>query len=347
MVIRVASVPACHPYPSAITDPSAVTLLPDPRPSGDPAPGQWWPPRWLEPGYLDGRTDEFDVLHLHFGFDTTPIEQLTAFCGILARDAKPLIVTVHDLHNPHFEDSAEHRARLEVLVREADSLITLTNGAARAVAAAWGRSPEVIAHPCLLPPAQIGAPRPHRISPVVAVHAKSLRANLDPWPVVEALAGAGCAVRLDLDAGASTSPRAPRDLAERLAHLHSRGVDVRVHPEFTDAELRTYLHEIDVLVLPYRFGTHSGWVELCYDAGVIPVVPACGFFHEQHDVPVFTFDQTHLDEPGLLAAVKDAVAQAQLLGGHSDPERRERRVEQLRDIRRAHTRIYRAALKAG
>ena len=40
-----------------------------------------------------------------------------------------------------------------------------------------------------------------------------------------------------------------------------------MHDYFTDDELWGYLQALDVSVLPYRFGTHSGWLEACHDLG--------------------------------------------------------------------------------
>ena len=82
---------------------------------------------------------------------------------------------------------------------------------------------------------------------------------------------------------------------DRLPQYGRAGVDVRVHPRFTDDELAAYLLEVDVVVLPYRFGTHSGWAEACYDAGVTVVSPRCGFFAEQHPGPVFDYGAAGLD----------------------------------------------------
>ena len=50
-------------------------------------------------------------------------------------------------------------------------------------------------------------------------------------------------------------------------------IEVRVHPYFTDDELWDYLSSVSVSVLPYRFGTHSGWLEACFDLGTAAVVP--------------------------------------------------------------------------
>lgn len=283
-------------------------------------------------------------MHVHFGFDSTPPTVLRDVSDILTARRKPLVVTVHDLHNPHFADQREHLARLDVLIPAADAVVTLTAGAARAIEERWGRRATVLPHPHVLPEAAIGAPRPDRSTPVVAVHAKSLRANIDPLPVLEALLAAGdpsWQLRLDVDEDVHRSPRAGLLPAECLDELADRGVDVRMHPRFTDDELVRYLTEIDALVLPYRFGTHSGWVEACHDAGVAAIVPRCGYLHEQHGDPSFEYGGDPAAE--LRQAVEAGLLAAQHVRG-GDPDRQRRRPAELRDVRREMTRLYRTAL---
>ncbi|CAN5155826.1 hypothetical protein BH11ACT7_BH11ACT7_11230 [soil metagenome] len=344
-MIRVASIPAAHPYVAAIVDPAAVAVLPDPVPPGATAPGQWWPPRFLETGYLASRLADIDVVHVHFGFDSTPPSVLRDVVALLADNRVPLVVTVHDLENPHFVDSTEHHERLGVLVPAATTVITLTPGAAGEIERRWGRTCVVLPHPHVLPIDEMGAVREVRPRPVVAVHAKGLRANIDPWPVLEALVapeGHGWQVRLDLDHEALTSPRSPEVAAPRLAAWEAAGVDVRIHPRFSDTALRNYLREIDVLVLAYRFGTHSGWIEACYDAGVAAVVPDCGHFADQQPFPVYGFGRDGLDAAGLVSAVDVAL--------RSDPVSadvvRRRRREQRIWVRDQTTVIYRLARAA-
>ncbi|BBY18489.1 glycosyltransferase family protein [Mycolicibacterium litorale] len=339
-MIAVASVPAAHPYVRAITDPESVLLLDDPRPIGATLPGQWWPPRLLDPRYLAEGCESFDVMHVHFGYDSTPPAVLRDVAGVLSARRAPLVVTVHDLHNPHFADPSEHLARLDVLIPAADAVVTLTPGAADAIADRWGRRATVLPHPHVLPLAAVGADRRADTPAVVAVHAKSLRANIDPLPVLDALLAAeesAWRLRLDVDEDVHRSPRAESLTAERLDELGRRGVDVRVHPRFTDDELRQYLGEIDALVLPYRFGTHSGWVEACYDAGVAAIVPECGFFHEQHGDPTYRFTADAPD--GLPQAVAASLART-AHGG----DRRSERERQLHDVRREMTNLYRTLL---
>jgi hypothetical protein len=173
-----------------------------------------------------------------------------------------------------------------------------------------------------------------------------LRANIDPLPVLDALLTAGepgWQLRMDVDADVHRSPRADVLTADRLDELTRRGVDVRVHPRFTDDELQEYLGEIDVLVLPYRFGTHSGWVEACHDAGVAAVVPDCGFFREQHGDPTFDYSA----DAGLAESLRRAVREGLVLAEHrraTGGDRRVQREHQSRDVRREMTSLYRTLL---
>ena len=56
-------------------------------------------------------------------------------------------------------------------------------------------------------------------------------------------------------------------------------------------------------VLPYRFGTHSGWLEACFDLGTAVIAPSCGFYGQQHPCGVFTYTVDAFDADSLRAAV--------------------------------------------
>ena len=140
----IASVPSGHVYVRHLDPsdgPSGVIRLPDPRPRADVPDAQWWPPRMLEPGWVDAHADEFDVMHVHFGFDAVSPDDLGRVVASLRHHGQPLVVTVHDLRNPHHLDRTLHDAQLGVLVEGADAVLTLTPGAAAEIAARWGVTP--------------------------------------------------------------------------------------------------------------------------------------------------------------------------------------------------------------
>jgi hypothetical protein len=122
-LIRVASVPAGHVYVRHLSDPDGgggVLRLPDiPPADGRIVPGGWWPPAMLDADWIAAQHDTFDVFHVHFGFDAKTPEELTAIAHALRDADVPLVVTVHDLRNPHHPTPELHDAQLTVLVEHA------------------------------------------------------------------------------------------------------------------------------------------------------------------------------------------------------------------------------------
>jgi glycosyltransferase involved in cell wall biosynthesis len=299
-VIRVLSVPSGHVYVRHLsgTSDDGVVRLADPPVPGAPEAAQWWPPPALDPAWVAGHIDEFDVFHVHFGFDACTSDQLRALVALLREHRKPLVYTVHDLRNPHHSDPAAHDAHLDVLVPAADALITLTDGAARVVRERWDRTATVLPHPHVVEEPALSRPRPARDDYVVGVHLKSLRASMDPLPVVEALAKVvpglpNTTLRVDVHTDVMTPgfDRHDPDVAFRVRSLADADlVDLHVHDFFSDAELWDYFQGLDLSVLPYRFGTHSGWLEACYDLGTPVLVSDCGFYGEQR--PCLTYRMT-------------------------------------------------------
>ena len=158
-MLRVASVPADHPYVAHLSPTGEtpgdgcdeVVRLPDPPVIADDGSTRWWPPRILDPAWLREHAGEFDVLHVPFGFESFSPEHLREVVDVAHELGKGVVVTVHDLRNPHIEDPAAQRSRLDALVPAADAVITLTQGAADAILARWSRDAVVVHHPHIVP----------------------------------------------------------------------------------------------------------------------------------------------------------------------------------------------------
>lgn len=343
-MITVASIPTAHRYVEHLDAPQgpSVIRLPDPTPS-DAGPGdtRWWPPRFLEPEWLESALGTFDLMHIHFGFDSIPAERLVDVTRMLRAADTPLVLTVHDLHNPHFVDNTVHLQHLDVLVPAADRVLTLTNGAADVIEQRWGVRPTVVPHPHVVPLDRIGARRAVADRFVIGVHAKSLRANLDPLAIMDTVVSAaahcpGASVRLDIDDNLAESPA--RDAL--VAYGELADVDVRVHPRFDDEELWEYLGSVDVSILPYRFGTHSGWLEACHDLGTAVIAPDCGYFADQKPCHVYRFGVERFDPASLTTAVLDAYAGR----GREAAASRAGRTAERTTIAEIHDRVYSDAL---
>jgi hypothetical protein len=350
--IRIASVPCGHVYVqhlNPVTAPAGFVQLPDPR-TTRLANGivKWWPPPMLTTDWITKHLTDFDVFHVQFGFDALSTGQLASVIETLDRAGKPLVYTVHDLRNPHHTDPRAHDEHLELLIPAATALITLTNGAAEVIEHRWGRRPTVLPHPHVVELQHI---RPRPAAPTgrftVGVHAKSLRASMDPAAVVGALLplnaelpGFILQVNIHRDVFEADGARHDRQLATILSAAADNGaLELFVHDCYSDAELWRYLRSLDVSVLPYRFGTHSGWLEACFDLGTTVVAPSCGFYAQQQPCLTYQHNEQGLDEDSL----RDAVRRAYLNRPIWQATRTGRR-HQRDELAEAHHTLYREIL---
>lgn len=300
----------------------------------------------LESAWVREHADSFDLMHIHFGFDAVSPESLTELGQTLRAHGKPLVLTVHDLRNPHHREPGLHDQQQTALVDGADALITLTPGAAEEIRRRWGREARVLPHPHVVEEPTLSRPRLHHEDFVIGLHAKSLRASMDPVPDVQAVVdvldqmpGARVQVNAHTDVMTPGYDRYTPDLAGPLRDLELRGlITLQVHDYFSDDDLWDYLQGLDLSVLPYLFGTHSGWLEACYDLGTTVAAPDCGFYAEQRPCLSFSADPTRRR-----ASLQEAVLTAYRERPQWRADPAQRRAER-EDLARAHAEIYEQAL---
>ncbi|GMA87929.1 hypothetical protein GCM10025868_31790 [Angustibacter aerolatus] len=159
-----------------------------------------------------------------------------------------------------------------MLVPAADALLTLTGRAADLVQRRWGRRADVLPHPHVVPVERLGRARPPRTEPglTVGLDLKSLRANVSALPVtlaaveaVRTVPGARLLVGLHREVLEPGFPRADPEPGRDPAAAARRGRDraCGCATGWATTSLLDHLSRLDVSVLPYAFGTHSGWVE--------------------------------------------------------------------------------------
>jgi hypothetical protein len=211
---------------------------------------------------------------------------------------------VHDLRGPHHHDPAAHTEQQDVLLppraRITDpgaAVIELGEASSRGrtsparaararIEAPQAPSEVFVSGPCQKPARQYGS--------VSVPDTRQLRWQL-PDTVLQINVH-------DEIFDADNYWFAPQAGAALLAFDCFEHVDVRVHPYFSDEELWDYLAAVSVSVLPYRFGTHSGWLEACFDLGTAVIAPSCGFYGQQHPCGVFTYTVDAFNADSLEAA---------------------------------------------
>ena len=360
--IRVASVPYSQVYIRHLQLPDAegtglVRRLQDPEPAGGPRSQQsaWWPPRMLEPDWIRKNSGSFDLMHVHFGFDALDPQRLRQTVAELRAAGKPLVYTVHDLINPHQPDPNAHEALLEVLIPAADALITLTQGAADEISQRWGRSCYVLPHPHVIDFSTMDRLREQRAQSRgdsqrgrrIGVHLKEMRPNLSEQvieplaQIVEDLPGCKLQVNIHRQVVDPQNKEYLPALAEFLAAGHDAGRwDLVAHEYFSETELFDYFGSLDVNVLPYRYGTHSGWLEAALDAGTAVIAPDCGYYSDQDaSVASYRWDGEQADAHSLRHALQRQLSLPYVPGMDAQGRR-----EQREALAEAHLRLYRSLM---
>ncbi len=302
--------PAAHPYLDHLT---AV----NPRPV-DVEYSLWDVPSLVRAGV--------GLVHLHFGFEDISPDALRAWCRGVQHHGIALVHTVHDLDNPHLVDQSDHHERLDILIENADALFTLTDAANSHLVARWGRNATVVPHPHVAPFESIASTVPAATDSVL-VWLGAMRSNLD-LDAVHHLIG-DCTSPLDVvvrsDGWKQTSQVVRRDLLAAISGADSATLAVIERPD--DRELCALVAQRRALVLPYRWGTHSGLVELAKDLGVASVVPSVG---------------CHVDQ-GATVAPADQLAAAVSAARCSSVTPRSRR-DDIEASQRIHADVYRCLL---
>ncbi len=332
--MRVASVPRRHAYTRHIGWPGdGVTRIATPD-------ATYRASDLVDAGWVRAHRDDFDCMHTHFGFGDVGLDAMQAWLEALSQTGRPLVHTVHDLDNPHHADQGHHHRQLDLLIPAADELITLTECAARRVESRWGRRPVVLPHPHIVGLDRVGRDRPVPDVLTVGVHVKDLRAAVhgaDVWEALVDVVTPDQRFRLRIDAYPAALERDP-DAARRLQEL-AAGPDVELvlTPYGTDDDFEDYVRSIDIAVLAYRWGTHSGWAEACLDVGTQVVAPRSTCIPDQHPrIQAADLDAACLQEE--LGRALDACWQHR----HDPPITQAWRTTQRRELSAAHAAIYEA-----
>ena len=99
-----------------------------------------------------------------------------------------------------------------------------------------------------------------------------------------------------------------------------------MHDYFSDDDLWAYLASLDLSVLPYTFGTHSGWLEACRDLQTTVLAPSCGYYADQGPILSYTNDGDDFDADSLRDAVVRAHTERPRFGATVDERTDQRRM---------------------
>lgn len=282
--IRVVHAPARTPYARKLTSPYIEIVNETIAIDAEVVPRDM-SLKWL----LSHRPfDWFDVLHLHHvEFDNLDVLEATLSECSLA--GKRVVYTAHDI-NPVFTPESDYRQKQEMLADQSIAWVCLTDASRRDVEQRFGPCvrTSTIPHGYVVPPTT-------RVLPIDGLDRRpkyflfgALRENRDiPTVLYNWRFG-----RRQRDATLSLLLRSPgyvqlQSEKERWALISAMAaVEPRLHIEVlpfpTDDDVMMAALACNALILPYRWGSHSGQLELAFDLALLPVASGVGYLRDQY-----------------------------------------------------------------
>lgn len=286
--MRVLHIPARTPYARKLV-PDGVSIVNETQSSGVEIPRDA-SFQWLA---SQSSYDFFDLLHIH-SVELTPLETLHMALERCKRDKKGIVLTVHDTKPVFSQDSVAHNIALKMCVEAGAQTSTLTKGAQKEIESDLGIASSnitVIPHGAVLPVDDhkwhLGRQSNDSLTCIFGMYG-GFRPNRDLLtPSVNIAFGLP-----ELDAKLVILTRAISPIEVRqneemrmLIQLanSSKRIDLRIFPFPSDNQIAEFLLGVDILIMPYRWGTHSGQLELAFDLGVVPVISDVGYYCDQYE----------------------------------------------------------------
>lgn len=236
--------------------------------------------------------DSYDLVHIHFSFDNVPLDDFENFLKYFKSIKKPIIWTTHSLESLRIKGLGKGRYQ-RLLFDYADQLISPTQGCKNFIISKYGlhkRDIEVILLGYMSSPLDVKrvSKRVEKERNIFTILIGSFRQNKEVFQSV--INFLQCKNLEDCKLQLLYRPINPyleshKRLNEQMITffnltLHPRIINISLpfipDDTVTEAFLRSH-----AVILPYKWGTHSGQIELAKDCGCHVVVTDVGFYKEQ------------------------------------------------------------------
>lgn len=285
--IRVLSLPSYHPYNKRFDNQMEIVFI-------NPDCDFFADERFCMPEYLDKHfpPNTYDVVHFHFEYYLITLEVLEIILQYFKNKGKPIIWTCHD-RSSLLEEKSDIKHE-KMLFENADAVITLTLGCSRWLHKQFGRHRggiEVIplgymAHPAVV---ESESKRIKKDRNLFTMHVGDFRKSKDYIQSIRDFLSCSQLANVRLQVIFRPINIYPNDnevrcQMETFSALinHPRIIKICMPHIPDDVLIRAFLAS-HAVILPYKWGTHSGQLELARDCGSHVVVSDVGFYKEQWD----------------------------------------------------------------
>lgn len=285
--MRVLSLPARHPYMSKFNTGKDIKFV---NPDTDFFEGS----QKLTEEYLDTHypPSSYDVVHIHFSYDLLSVQKFEKLLRYFKQHKRPIVWTCHNRKSLIKRDLCNGKYE-RLLFEYSNKIISPTQGCATWLHQHFGEHKsgiEIIplgflADPDLVASLASQVPKDRNLFTILLGDFRGSKEVVSPilnFLHCSALARARLKLiykPFNLSVGSGIN--------WELIILHF----LTQHPRITTFSLPEISNEVIVkafleshaIILPYKWGTHSGQIELAKDCGCHIIAPTVGFFYEQWD----------------------------------------------------------------
>lgn len=286
--IRVLSFPARHPYMSKFNDGENIIFV---NPDTDLFNQHLYNPKRLDEKYPPLN---YDVVHIHFSFDKVPLAEFKIFLEYFRSINKPIVWTVHSLESLRIKDYGNGEYQ-KLLFDYSDKLISPTEGCKKYLLEKYGQHKKEIdviplgymANPNDIEALKGGNKKDRNLFTILI---GDFRENKE---IIQSVVNfLQCSKLENCKLQLIYKPINPyRDEFNNLNEVMINFFKLTQHPRVTNLSLPNFSNQLlaeaflksHAVILPYKWGTHSGQIELARDCGCHVVVTDVGYYREQWD----------------------------------------------------------------
>ncbi|NMB91831.1 glycosyltransferase [candidate division WWE3 bacterium] len=288
MPFKILSLPARHPYMRKFNDGVNIEFV---NPDTDLFSQQQYDPEVIQAKYPP---ESYNIVHIHFSFDVVPIDRFRNLLEYFRSVQKPIIWTTHSLECQRIKGYGNGEYQ-KLLFDYADKLISPTEGCKKYILEKYGkhkRDIDVIPLGFMISPGDVerikkGISKDKNLFTILIADFRENREVIQS--VINFLQ---CSTLNDCKLQLIYKPINPyksstNDLNEVMITFYELTQNPRIinvslpfipNELITEAFLKSH-----AIILPYKWGTHSGQIEQAKDCGCHVVVTDVGYYKEQWD----------------------------------------------------------------
>lgn len=347
-IIKVLSLPARHPYMSKFNNGTDIKFV---NPDTDLFSTNEYSKEHLNRHYPP---QSYDIVHIHFSFDIVPLDKFERLLKYFRVHKKPIVWTCHNRESLRIKNYGKGKYQ-KLLFKYSKQIISPTYGCAQWVKSQFGNHKNKIE---IIPLGFMANPDDVQKFKKIIKKNKNIFTMLigdfrENKEFVQSIINfLQCTelnkTKLQLIYKPINLYKNNYDfldnkmLAFWLLTQHHRIINISLPNISNDVLTKAFLSS-HAVILPYKWGTHSGQIELAKDCGCYVAVPNLGYYKEQWD-KIYTWNvknNKYSDFSINYTNILIDIYQHKSLS----PIARERRNFELRQLIKKHVAIYKDILR--